>query len=159
MLTIAIEDPGSADATALLDALSNTLQAITGSSGRASFDAADVRVADARFVVARDGAGRAVGCGAFRPIDTMDNGRVAELKRMYSDGSMAGIGAAILAFLEAEAVQLGYTALRLETRLVNARALAFYGHVGYQRIINYGKYAGNPAAACFEKRLRRDGQV
>jgi len=40
----------------------------------------------------------------------------------------------------------GYYALWLETRLVNER-------YGYQRDPNFGSYAGNPKAVCFEKRL------
>ena len=63
------------------------------------------------------------------------------------------MGSAILAALEAEAAALGYRALWLETRLVNARAVAFYQARGYRRIANYGNYAGNALAACFEKLL------
>jgi hypothetical protein len=36
---------------------------------------------------------------------------------------------------------------------VNTRAVQFYLAHGYQRIENFGRYAGNPAAACFEKAL------
>ena len=39
-------DPGCADALALIDALSDTLTALTGASGRASFEPADVRGAE-----------------------------------------------------------------------------------------------------------------
>ncbi len=144
------EDPDTADARALLEELSAVLSGITGSSGRASFDLRDVRGAAARFLVARDGAGAAVGCGALRPLAGHDG--VAELKRMYARPG-GGVGSAILAALEAEAAALGYRALWLETRLVNARAVAFYRARGYGRIANYGKYAGNALAACFEKVL------
>jgi len=53
----------------------------------------------------------------------------------------------------------GVTATRtsgygFETRLVNARAVAFYERRGYARIANYGRYRGNDAAACFGKALR-----
>ncbi|MDQ2989978.1 MAG: GNAT family N-acetyltransferase, partial [Pseudomonadota bacterium] len=61
MLRIRAEDPGTPDAAALIDELSASLEAITGDSGRSSFDAGDMRVAGARFVVARDTSGRAVG--------------------------------------------------------------------------------------------------
>jgi len=72
---------------------------------------------------------------------------------MYSRPGTTGVGTAILSFLETEARHLGYRALRLETRLVNQRAVIFYERKGYQRIQNYGKYAGNPKAVCFEKLL------
>jgi ribosomal protein S18 acetylase RimI-like enzyme len=151
MITVAPEDPDTPDAAKLLDELSDALMAITGSSGKASFDLNDVRVKNARFAVARDRDGNAVGCGAFRPLE---NG-VAEVKRMYSRRCAPGIGSAVLLFLEDEAVKLGYTVLRLETRVVNLRAVTFYEKSGYYRIDNFGKYIGRAEAACFEKRLAK----
>lgn len=151
-LRIAIEDPESADAAVLLEELSSALAAITGSSGKASFDASDVRGQQARFVVARDAHGTPVGCGGFRPLGA----GVAEIKRMYSRRAVPGVGTAVLHFLEAEAQKLSYDALRLETRIINSRAMAFYERLGYSRIPNFGKYAGRTEAACFEKKLSRD---
>jgi ribosomal protein S18 acetylase RimI-like enzyme len=150
--TVAAADPASEDAQALMAGLSETLARITGSDGRASFDIEDVRGERARFVVARDAQGRAVGCGALRPLAGAA-GEVAEIKRMYAVPGTAGVGSAVLAFLESEAARLGYGQAWLETRLVNARAVAFYERRGYARIENYGKYLGNPAAVCFGKRL------
>lgn len=144
---IAAADPALPEAVALLDELSARLAAITGNSGRSSFDAADVRVPGALFVLACNVEGKAVGCGAFRP---MGEG-VAEVKRMYAQ--VAGAGLAILMHLEAAAREYGYHRLRLETRLVNQRAVAFYEKHGYARIPNFGKYAGRPEAVCFEKIL------
>jgi GNAT superfamily N-acetyltransferase len=149
MITISIEDPASVDALALMEELSATLARITGDSGKASFDPNDVRAATARFVVARNAEGQAVGCGAFRPLRE----GVVEVKRMYSREGTIGVGSAVLAFLESEARGLGYKAMWLETRVVNARAVAFYQHRGYRRIPNFGKYVGNSKAICFEKRL------
>ncbi|KQQ45929.1 acetyltransferase [Duganella sp. Leaf126] len=143
------EDTQTPDAMLLLDELSERLSQMTGSSGKASFDVNDVRGDRACFVVARDTDAKPVGCGALRPL-TAD---IAELKRMYSRGTLPGIGAALLAHLEAKAQQLGYTALRLETRAVNGRAVAFYERHGYRRIANFGRYAGRPEAVCFEKSL------
>ena len=151
-LRVTVEDPESVDAAILLEELSSALAAITGSSGKASFDANDVRGEQARFVVARDVRDVPVGCGGFRPLEA----GIAEIKRMYSRRSVAGVGTAILQFLEAEARMLNYQALRLETRIVNVRAVAFYERLGYSRIPNFGKYAGRPEAACFEKRLHRE---
>lgn len=153
MISVAVEDPASPDAVVLLEELSDTLAAITGSSGKASFDVNDVRVEKARFVVARGPDGAALGCGALRPLEE----GVAEVKRMYSRRSLPGVGKAMLCFLEDEARQLGYSALRLETRLVNARAVRFYAEQGYSRIPNYGRYVGRPEAACFEKQLGGTG--
>lgn len=147
MIAVGRADPAETDARALMDELSDALAAITGDSGRASFDPDDVRAVRACFVIARDAHGRALGCGAFRPLGDA----VAEVKRMYARPGTAGVGSAVLRFLEAEARRLGFAALWLETRLVNARAVAFYERRGYQRIPNYGKYTGNPQAVCFAK--------
>lgn len=143
------EDPGSAECRALMAELSTVLEEITGSSGNASFDADDVRGPLACFVVARDAAGVAQGCGALRPLEP----GVAEIKRMYARRNSSGIGSAVLGYLEQQAAALGYQALWLETRLVNRRAVDFYSARRYLRMPNYGKYIGNPLAVCFEKQL------
>ncbi|MRX08393.1 GNAT family N-acetyltransferase [Pseudoduganella sp. FT25W] len=143
------EDPGAPESALLMAELSTALEAITGDSGRASFDVDDVRGPLACFVVARGGDGAALGCGAFRPLEP----GVAEIKRMYARHGTQGVGSAVLRYLEDEAQALGYQAIWLETRLVNRRAMAFYEARGYARIANYGKYIGNPLAVCFEKQL------
>ncbi|XLZ70370.1 GNAT family N-acetyltransferase [Massilia sp. SR12] len=149
---VAAADPGTPEAQALLAELDGALQAITGDSGRTAFSADDARGAGGRFALARDAQGALVGCGALRPLGLAEE-RLAEIKRMYARPGSQGVGSALLAWLEAEARQIGYRALRLETRLVNARALRFYLAHGYRRIENFGRYACNPAAACFEKVL------
>lgn len=148
-LTVLEEDPETADALALMDELSDKLQCVTGRSGRASFNPSDVRAPRSLFVVARDKSGAALGCGAFRPM----NERVAEVKRMYSRRSGKGIGTAILLYIENKARECGYSALWLETGVENEQAVKFYERMGYTVIPNFGKYAGNNASVCFEKRL------
>lgn len=152
MIKVTIEDPETSDVATLLDELSNELSAITGSSGSSSFDVSDVRGENARFVVARDQHGNALGCGAFRPI----GGGIAEIKRMYSRRSVPGVGSAVLRFLETEARELGYVALCLETRVINTPAVNFYERLGYCRIANFGNYRGKPEAVCFEKRVAQE---
>lgn len=148
-LSITAIDPDRAEARVLLDELSAALQAITGDSGRSSFAADDVRGPRSRFVIARDGDGVPLGCGALRPLAD----GVAELKRMYARPGSRGVGAAVLAHLEVAARELGYGALWLETRAVNARAVSFYERQGYRRIENFGRYVGNAAAVCLGKEL------
>ena len=148
-IEVARGNPASADATALMHELSTTLALITGDSGKASFFVADVQGEAACFAIARDRMGIAIGCGAFRPLQE----GVAEIKRMYVRPGHAGVGRAVLAFLEAEARRLGYRELWLETRLVNARAVRFYEKNGYRRRENFGKYFGNSLAICFEKAI------
>ncbi|WP_244951161.1 GNAT family N-acetyltransferase [Pantoea septica] len=81
---------------------------------------------------------------------------MAELKRMFALPGSQGAGAALLHFLEQQARLEGYRELWLETRRVNARALAFYARHGFQPIAAFGPYAAMPHAQCLGKRL--DGQ-
>jgi ribosomal protein S18 acetylase RimI-like enzyme len=149
-ITINEEDPNSIDAVQLMNELSDTLEAITGSSGRGSFNPSDVYGPRAAFIIARNINGEAVGCSAIRAID--DN--TAEVKRMYAKEKGKGIGSKLLSYLELRALEMGYTKLRLETRLINKRAVAFYESMGYNRIPNYGSYINRPEAVCFEKKLK-----
>ena len=149
MADIRKTDPDSAEALALMDELSDHLKAMTGSSGRNSFETADVKVANSLFVTAYNLKGEAIGCGAIRPMDE----HTAEVKRMYALYKGSGIGKAILTYLEKEAKNLGYKVLRLETRVINTNAVLFYKAMGYHQIENYGKYTGNKEAICFEKKI------
>ena len=142
-------DPEHPDALALVEELSAALAVITGDSGKSSFSAADARVARSLFVVARGEDGALLGCAALRPLD----GDVGEVKRMYARPGTQGVGLALLAHVEREAGLLGYRALWLETRRVNARAVAFYQKHGYAQIANYGKYVGRDEAICLGKAL------
>ena len=148
MIEVCAAAPDDPAAVRLLDALSETLETITGSSGRVSFDPADMAGESALFALAiLDG--EAAGCGAFRPLQP----GVAEIKRMYAAPGTQGVGAALLAFLESEAARMGYREAWLETRAVNTRAVRFYERHGYARIENFGKYRGRSEAVCFAKPL------
>lgn len=153
MYEIVPVDPESPEGTALLLRLSETLQAITGSSGRASFDPHDVRGPSSCFVIARNSAGTPVGCGALRPLSD----GIAELKRMYAVPGTKGVGSAILAYLESRARDFQYTQLWLETRAVNLRAVNFYLRHGYRPIPRFGPYVDRPEAVCFGKSLNLSG--
>ncbi len=146
--------PYSEDAVQLMEELSENLEAITGSSGRASFQPEDVGVPGALFVIAYDDKGNAIGCGGYRPME--DN--TAEVKRMYARLKHVGVGTQVLEYLERKAAGFGYASLRLETRLINKEAVSFYVKRGYHRIENYGKYMVMPEAVCFEKIVAATGK-
>ncbi|MGK3142087.1 GNAT family N-acetyltransferase [Pantoea sp. C2G6] len=149
MIRLEKSDPYSAESRLLREQLSAELAAITGSSGasRAATDSFAER--GSLWVLARNAKGEAVGCGALRPLTD----QTAEIKRMFSDRSVPGTGRALLTFLEQAAKRMGYRELRLETRRVNPRAVAFYLNNGYRTISNYGPYAGRDEALCFAKVL------
>ncbi|MGM9486986.1 GNAT family N-acetyltransferase [Ideonella sp. YS5] len=147
---VSIADPASPEARQLLTALSSTLQQITGSDGKASFDVQDVQVDRACFAIARSADGTPVGCGALRPLEP----GIAELKRMFAVPGSQSVGSTVLAFLELQAMNFGYREVWLETRKVNERAVAFYERHGYRPIPNFGRYVGRPEAICLGKALQ-----
>jgi len=113
-------------------------------------------VSGAIFLLARM-AERAVGCGAFRPLEA----GVAEVKRMFvvPEARRFGVGRQILQQLESAAGEMGYTSLRLETGLRQPEAKGLYESAGYSRVPCYGRYADNPMSVCFEKSLKQvDGE-
>lgn len=148
-MNIVEKKPNEPDAMILIDELSKSLEDITGSSGKDSFNVNDVCVPRSLFAVAYNENGDAVGCGGIRPI----NENIAEVKRMFAKIKANGIGTEILSYLEMQAQKLGYSALWVETRLINEQAVSFYKKMGYGQIQNYGKYVGNVNAICFEKKL------
>lgn len=120
-ITIKEEDINSPNAIQLIDELSDTLESITGNSGRSSFNTSAVCEKRAVFVIACNHNEDAVGCGAIIPIDV----NIAEVKRMYAKEKGMGIGTKVLSYLEIRAQEIGYSVLRLETRLVNLGAVSF----------------------------------
>ncbi|MGK5027016.1 GNAT family N-acetyltransferase [Janthinobacterium sp. RB2R34] len=153
-IIIATASASSTEALLLQDELSSVLQRLTGDSGHASFasDAPDQR---SRFYLAKNSAGQLLGCAALRPLGEPYS-TTAELKRMYSRPGSAGVGAALLAHAEAEALRLGYRAVHLSTRVINTRAVAFYSKHGYTRVTPWGKYVGAAQSICLGKALQRD---
>ena len=148
-VTIIQTQPDAQAAIELMEELSKSLEIITGDSGKRSFNSEDVCVPRSLFVVAYDENGEAIGCGAIRPISE----DIAEVKRMFAKTKGIGLGSEILCYLERQAKEFGYNTLRLETRLINKKAVAFYERKGYHRIPNYGKYVDRPEAVCFEKSI------
>ena len=92
----------------------------------------------ALVLLARDGDGTAVGCGALRGIAD----GVGELKRMYVVPSARGRGIAkvVLAALEDDARSRGWTTLRLETGPRQPEAIALYTAAGYRPTEAFGAY-------------------
>ncbi|MDI9221751.1 GNAT family N-acetyltransferase [Pantoea sp. EA-12] len=149
MITIEKSDFFNAESQQLIEKMSSELASIPGDQGKSNFiiDLADER--GSLWVVARNDKGEAVGCGAIRPVTS----KTAELKRMYSDRSLPGIGSALLNFLEISSKGMGYTAMCLETRQSNHRAVNFYMKNGYKIVSNIEPYEGQKDILCFLKIL------
>ena len=106
---------------------------------------------DGIFLVLRDGAGRAIGCGGIARFDD----RRGEVKRMYvvPEARGRGLGRRLLEELEAQARALGYTSVVLETGDRQPEALGLYESAGFARIPCYPPYDSRALSLCFEKRL------
>ena len=145
-------DPRSPEAAALIRALSEELARRYDytEDGYGNFKPEDVLGARAGFVVGRRG-GKAVACGAFRPMQP----GVAEIKRMFvlPEHRGRGYSKAILAELERRAWETGYTTVRLETGERQPEAIRLYQRAGYRRIPNFGIYGDVESSLCFEKRI------
>jgi GNAT superfamily N-acetyltransferase len=135
VVTAAVEDVRSADAQQLLAELTAELAALYESSdGSAGFKPEDVEAPRAAFIIARLD-GHPAGCGALRPIDAT----TVEVKRMYTrpDFRRKGVAQAILAEMDRVALELGYSALKLQTGPRQPEAAALYERVGYYPIPRY----------------------
>jgi GNAT superfamily N-acetyltransferase len=146
------EDVTSPAAAELIAALNAELGKMYPEEGANHFrlDAAEVAEGQGAFLLARvDGA--PAGCGAVRGVDA----ETGEIKRMYVAPSFRGrgIGARLLAALEAEARRLGLARIVLETGTRQAEALGLYRGAGYAVIPAFGDYVGSPLSVCMEKRL------
>lgn len=146
---IIVASPTDPAAVPLLDTLSNTLSALTGDDGRASFDPAQADDTGSVFLLALDEADQPIGCGALRPLAA----GVGEIKRMYAAPGTKGVGAALLAALEGEAERLGYASLKLSTRRVNHRAVDFYRRQGWRETDPFGRYVARPESICMARAL------
>lgn len=150
-LVIAVENPASQDALALIAKLTGELSRKYDDDGGAlSFDPASAAAQGTLFLVARF-EGEPVGCGAIRPLEP----GVAEIKRMFVLPEVRGhgLGRRILLELELIAHRMGYLRLRLGTGLSQPEAIKLYQSAGYQRVTCYGTYTDSSINICFEKHL------
>ncbi|MDQ0041095.1 putative acetyltransferase [Variovorax boronicumulans] len=147
-MQIAIERPDQPDVIQLIDDLDAYQKPLYPPESHYGIDIAALSAANVLFAVARDEAGRAVGCGAI----VMEPG-YGELKRMYvrPERRGQGVAARVLAFLESEGMARGHTMFRLETGVSQPEALSFYARSGYARRERFGRYPEDPLSVFMQK--------
>jgi len=151
---IRLEDPAQPDIIALLKDGARHSEALYPAESIHQLPIEALRAAHIRFLVARDGAGRAIATGA---IALFGSGREcwAELKRMWVVPAARGTGVsrAMLQALEARARAAGARWLRLETGIKNHAALVLYERAGFTRCGPFGDYKPDPLSVFMEKEL------
>jgi putative acetyltransferase len=115
-----------------------------------------LRRPEVRFLVARDGQGRALATGALVLHDDW-----AEIKRMWVEEAARGRGIAreILNALMAEAAGAGVEMLFLETGIANHAALALYEKTGFKRRAPFADYRPDPLSVFMERPVDLPGKT
>jgi putative acetyltransferase len=151
-VTIARERPDQPDVCRLIAALDVYAMSLYPPESNHLLDIAALSAPCVAFLVARLGR-EAVGCGALK----FDDRGWGEIKRMYVDPAARGrgIGARLLASLEALASAKAVQLLRLETGIHNVEALAMYRRSGYRECEPFGDYAHDPLSVFMEKVVAR----
>ncbi|NRF68236.1 GNAT family N-acetyltransferase [Aquincola sp. S2] len=147
-MPIILEAPGQPDVLALIEALDAYQKPLYPAESHHGIDLNALSQPNVLFAVVRDDTGRAVGCGGIAL--ERDYG---ELKRMFVDPQQRGKGLAkaLLAFLEAEAMQRGCRLFTLETGYLQDDALGLYARAGYERCGPFGDYAEDPNSVFMRK--------
>ena len=150
-LTIELAAADAAESRRLINELWRELDQLYGNNFATAPDLEGMDQRGAAFVLARKD-GRAVGCGAIRPMSP----EIAEVKRMYvePDARRTGVARAIVHELERLARAAGFSEIWLETGIPQPGALRLYESLGYTRIAAYGDYKDDPLSVCFGKRLK-----
>jgi putative acetyltransferase len=142
-------DPRTAEARALLAASHALMQELFTPDSNHFLGVDALAASDIAFFVARLD-GRAVGCGSLAV-----RAGYGEIKSMFVDPGTrrAGVAAALMARLEAEAVARELAILRLETGNLLHAAHALYRRCGFTPCGPFGDYPEHPHSVFMEKRL------
>jgi putative acetyltransferase len=147
-LIIKQEDPAQPDVVELMrhgEAFSASLYPL---ESRHHLALDGLRRPEARFLVARDGQGKALATGAL-----VLHGDWAEIKRMWVEEAARGQGIArrVLSVLIAQAASAGIAMLRLETGAASHAALSLYEQTGFKRRGPFADYRPDPHSVFMER--------
>jgi GNAT superfamily N-acetyltransferase len=150
MVTVERTNSGNEDFQELIKHLDAYLRIQDGDDH--AFYAQYNKVDAIRWVVVAYNDGVAAGCGAIKPYGE----QTIELKRMFvQQGNRGkGIAQAMLKELEQWASEEGFSTCILETGIKQVEAIRLYTKAGYERMENYGQYAGVENSVCMQKQLK-----
>jgi putative acetyltransferase len=149
-MQIAQEHPDQPDIVAMLAQLDAYFGALYPAESNHLMDVRSLCLPGVVFLVARDGAGRALGCGAL-----VARGDYAEVKRMFVAPAARGQGAGgrLLAEIVARARAAGFASLKLETGIKQPEAIALYERDGFAYCAPFGDYVPDPLSHFMSKEL------
>jgi putative acetyltransferase len=149
-MRISFESANQADAIALIAELDEYQGALYPPESHHALDLASVAEQGLVFVMARDEAEQAVGCGAV-----VLSAQYGELKRIYVRPQQRGRGLAkqIVQALETAAMAAACSLLKLESGPYQPEALGLYARCGYERCGPFGAYADDPLSVFMQKTL------
>ncbi|WP_350356033.1 GNAT family N-acetyltransferase [Acidisoma cladoniae] len=150
IVTIAREAPGQPDMRPLLEQAWAYSDSLYPAESNHHLGVEALAKSEVWFVVARRRT-VAVGCAAL--VTNQDG--TGELKSLFVDPATRGfkIGRRLLAAIEAQAVSLGLTVIRLETGIRQPEALRLYESAGYVQRGPFGGYSPDPLSLFMEKPL------
>ncbi|PYE89682.1 GNAT family N-acetyltransferase [Phyllobacterium leguminum] len=152
-VAIAIETPLQDDVRGLVDQLNAHLLPFAPIEYQFTLTVEQMADPDTTVFVARDGDGRAVGCGALK----VHSPEIGEVKRMYTLPEVRGlrVGSALLDSITRLARDKGLSQLVLETGPVPGfeSAWRLYERAGFTRCGVVLDYPDSEYSAFFEKRL------
>ncbi len=153
MITIARESPDQPDVLALIAQLDAYQHTLYPAECVYALDLTSIAAQEIVCVVARDNAGRAMGCGALVLMP-----EYGELKRMFTSPHSRGQGIAkkILVTLESAAANSNCAVVKLETGPFQMEALSLYARCGYQPCGPFGTYRDDPMSVFMQKSLNTD---
>ncbi|HEY3794466.1 MAG TPA: GNAT family N-acetyltransferase [Bradyrhizobium sp.] len=153
-LRITLEDPAQPEIITLLQDGEQHSASLYPAESNHHLPLDALRTAHVRFLVARDGTGRAIATGAVALFGSGAESW-AELKRMWvvPEARGKGVSKTVLEALEAIAREAGVRCLRLETGIENHAALALYERAGFARRDPFGDYLPDPLSVFMEKQL------
>lgn len=153
LATVAFESPRQPEVVALIAELDAYQSSLYPPEACYTLDIDTLAQPSVLFAVARDGQGRAIGCGAI--VMQGAPGTHGEVKRVYLRPEARGTGVAgqLLERLEAAAWSRGCRVLALETGPSQPEALAFYARQGYERCAAFGDYPDHPLSVFMRKVL------
>ncbi|WP_254871551.1 GNAT family N-acetyltransferase [Pseudooceanicola sp. HF7] len=151
-LTITMASPTQPEAVRLLDASQALMKRLYKPEENNFLSHEALARPDIRFFLAKSGE-ETLGCGALQVKQGY-----GEVKSFYTDEAARGrgVGSALLARIEAQALSEGLTMLRLETGDALAAACRLYQAKGFTRCGVFGDYADNGVSVFMEKPLTGD---